>query len=60
MKNLTLCQAIKEYKMVKKLKDTNPKILYDKSDSSFIVTWFYSENLINKVYNNLFVKVLKL
>ncbi len=60
MKQLTLCQALKEFKKVKSLKDTKPKILYDKSDSSFIVTWYYSDTLINKIYNNLFVKVLKL
>lgn len=60
MNKLTLCQAIKEFKKVKSLKDTKPKILYDKSDSSFIVTWYYSDILINKIYNNLFVKVLKL
>lgn len=56
---MKLCESIKEYNLAKKLNNTKPRILYDKSDNNFIVTWYYSEKIINKIYSNLFVKIVK-
>lgn len=53
---MTFCKAYKEYRLAKKLSGTTPKIIQDLTNNTFIVTWYYSDNLINKVYNNLFTK----
>lgn len=56
---MKLCESIKEYNIAIKLNSTKPKIIYDRSNNSFNVIWYYSEKLINRVYNNLFVKIVK-
>lgn len=55
---MTFCKAIKEYRLAKKLSDTKPKIIQDLTNNTFVVTWYYSDDLINKVYKNLFVKIV--
>lgn len=41
-----------EFKRVKKMKDTKPRLLYNFLSGYYIVTWFFSETTLNKLHRS--------